>query len=71
MPRKSRDELSTYSARKRAATWLRSVLGPGEPVRSKDLKAWAVQGHFCWRTLERARAELGVRAIRIGEPSQW
>jgi hypothetical protein len=71
MPRKSRDHLSQYGARNRAKAWLHLQLDHGRPLLASDLKTRARQGRFCWRTLERARAEIGVRAIKLGKPSPW
>ncbi len=49
-----------------AADWLRSELADG-PRPSTDIKGAAREAGFAWRTVERAKAPLGVRATREGE----
>jgi putative DNA primase/helicase len=47
------------------AAWLRDVLADG-PVPVIDLQAEADERGFGWRTVERAKAEVGVEAYREG-----
>ncbi|MEQ8847991.1 AAA family ATPase [Botrimarina sp.] len=49
----------TAPARTRAVDWLRDQLAEG-PVKVEDLKAAARHAGHSWRTLERAKRELGV-----------
>jgi putative DNA primase/helicase len=52
-----------------AAEWLAATLHDG-PVSSKELKAKAEADGIAWRTVERAKEELGVSALRRTEPGQ-
>ena len=52
-----------------AAEWLSATLHDG-PVASKELKERAEADGISWRTVERAKEELGVIATRQGEPGK-
>jgi putative DNA primase/helicase len=54
-------------ARVEAEAFLRELLADG-PMRTKDLQREARDAGIAWRTLERAKATLGVGADRIGKP---
>jgi len=58
------------SARDDAAVLLREVLG-GEPVLVAELHREAEARALAWRTVERAKAGLGVRAVRSGRGWAW
>lgn len=59
-PRQSGDERSTEDE---AAEWLTDLLAGG-PVPARDVKRAAGDAGLSWRTVERAKARLGVRALR-------
>lgn len=50
---------------KRAETWLREILSDG-PVESERIKKEGRGEDFSWRTLKRAKDEIGVKARRQG-----
>jgi len=58
------------SAREQAAGLLREVLGDG-PVPVAELHREAEARGLAWRTVERAKAGLGVRAVRSGRGWAW
>jgi hypothetical protein len=57
------------SALEEATEWLREVLADG-PVETKEIYRSARHAGIAQRTLERAKAKLGVKARRIGTPGQ-
>lgn len=61
-----------YSALEEAEAWLADALGSG-PIAAKDVKSRAAEAGIKSRTLERARAKLGVLPKRagFGHGSQW
>ena len=54
-------------ARTEAEDFLRALLADGA-VRTKDVQREAREAGIAWRTVERAKAALGVAAERIGKP---
>jgi hypothetical protein len=55
------------SALAEAEGFLRELLADG-PMRTKDLQREAREAGLAWRTVERAKATLGVVAERVGRP---
>lgn len=53
------------SAGDKARDWLRDVLSDG-PLASNEIKKMAEQDGLAWRTIERAKKQIGVRAMREG-----
>jgi hypothetical protein len=53
------------TSRARAGDWLVSVLAPG-PVLVSHLRATAEVAHIGWRSIERAKTDLGVTSARSG-----
>ena len=58
------------TARDDASDWLLEILAVG-PMLSNDLKAAAKRDGISWRTLNRAKNELGVRARRHATGWRW
>jgi len=56
-------------AREEAAAWLADLLGV-EPVASKTVKDEAEKAGLAWRTVRRAKDEIGVEARRWGRPGE-
>lgn len=64
------DSGDTKTNRERAADWLISVLAAG-PTATNDIKEAAKVKGLAWRTVERAKAALGVVASRTSEDGGW
>lgn len=62
------------SLREEAADWLHEQLQSG-PMLTKDLKTAAARDGFSWRTIERAKTDLGIKGRRSGthpsDPFEW
>ncbi|WP_343661093.1 AAA family ATPase [Ralstonia sp.] len=56
--------------RDEAADFLRSLLEAG-PISAKTIKADAAGAGYSWRTIERAKRELGVEARKAGMKEGW
>lgn len=56
--------------RDEAIEFLRAVLSDG-PVRVRDIKADATGAGHSWRTIERAKRELGAQARKLGVKEGW
>ena len=66
------EDRDSAGTRQAASDWLASLLAPG-PMPVKEIRAAAVADCHSWRTVNRAKQELGVRAERNGYGSggQW
>jgi archaellum biogenesis ATPase FlaH len=53
-----------------AGEWLKSMLADG-PVSSSDLKRQAAKDGIAWRTVNRAKADLGIHARKAGFNAGW
>jgi len=53
-----------------AVEWLRKLLANG-PVDSKEIRSDAKQAGIAWRTVERAKARLGVKPSKAGFSGGW
>lgn len=53
-----------------AVDWLRALLADG-PVESKQIRSDAKQAGISWRTVERAKTRIGVKATKAAFCDQW
>lgn len=60
----------TLSATDRAGEWLCEVLRGG-PIASAEVRQRAGAAGHSWRTIERVRGSLGIRATRAGFEGGW
>ncbi|CAJ0719350.1 AAA family ATPase [Ralstonia mannitolilytica] len=65
-----RDDQDQRTALEDAMGFLRSLLAAG-PVPSKQIKADVAGAGYHWRTIERAKQELGVEARKLGMQGGW
>jgi hypothetical protein len=54
-----------------AEKWLLALLAPGEEMPVSDIMAAARNVQFSWRTIEQAKKECGVRAVKRGRAWAW
>lgn len=64
------DEGDHGSAREEAREWLRDELAGG-PRPPTQLKGEATKAGISWRTIERAKSELGVKSTRAKSSREW
>ncbi|AJW45580.1 hypothetical protein TK49_13255 [Ralstonia mannitolilytica] len=64
------DDQEERTERDEAADFLRSLL-EGGPMSTKAIKADAMGAGFSWRTIERAKRELGIDARKDGMKGGW
>jgi RecA-family ATPase len=67
-----RSQDRSSSPRQQAVTWLENRLSQG-PARVEDIETEAKAAGHAWRTVQRAREELGVRSYRNNDtgPKMW
>ena len=54
-----------------AEKWLLALLAPGEEIPVSEIMAAARNVQFSWRTIEQAKKECGVRAVKRGRTWAW
>lgn len=54
-----------------AEKWLLTLLAPGEEIPVSEIMAAAHNVQFSWRTIEQAKKECGVRAVKRGRMWTW
>jgi hypothetical protein len=54
-----------------AEKWLLALLAPGEEIPVAEIMAAARNVQFSWRTIEQAKKECGVRAVKRGRAWAW
>jgi putative DNA primase/helicase len=64
------EEEDAGSERQDAEQFLRDLLADG-PVSTKQVKADASGAGYSWRTIERAKRDLGVEAFKAGMKEGW